>query len=515
MARTATLADPSVITIRIAHWNLESGVREGLDAVARQYEKICAAHGKKVRIEQLAIPEQVYASWFITQLVGGTAPDLMSIGPGSNDERLARYFQPYSPWLSAANPYNAGTSLEGVPWRSTFVDGMQGAYRQELLDYYTVPFTILTTRVYYNKAMYAQIFGSRPLPGNYAAFIAICAETAAWAKAHGRPDLFPIAGSRYNGALVLNSLLGSQTQRFSLHNNRGLTLANVAEENITAYLRGEWSMDSPEVVSGLNLMQSLIQYMQPGFSQLQREDATLHFIQQHSLMIATGAWDRTSIEQEAPFPVGVFRVPVPGPDDPVYGKFALGQYAEAGGPGRGGFGLYRDSPNIETAVDFYRYFTSIPGSELFSKHSGWLPAIAGARISPALEPFRPDTEGYPPGSDMNNGAESNRLWENNFYLLTKTPGDSGPFRRAMSVEMRSACLEDMRLAARARLRSISRMDVAIGGFWWQTHGAGRLSSSSGRPSALSAEKLGEVIESQNAQESTWYRYRREIQDLAK
>ncbi|MEZ0299008.1 MAG: ABC transporter substrate-binding protein [Candidatus Methylacidiphilales bacterium] len=506
VGRSAARADPSVITIRIAHWNLESGVREGLDAVAREYEKVCAARGKKVRIEQLAIPEQVYASWFITQLVGGTAPDLMSIGPGSNDERLARFFQPFSPYLDSANPYNAGTMLEGVPWRNTFVDGMQGAYRQELLDYYTIPFTILTTRLYYNKAMYKEMFGDRALPKTYEEFISLCADTVKWAKSHGKTGLLPIAGSRYNSPAIMNRLLGSQTQKLSLRNNRGLTLSNVPEENLLAYLRGEWDMNSPEVASGLNLMQSVIQYMHPGFIQLQREDAMFHFVQKHSLMIATGAWDRTSIEQESPFPVEAFRIPMPTPADQTYGKFTLGQYAEGAGPGAGGYALNRESPNVETAIDFYRYFTSLPGSELFSRYSGWIPATAGARISPALEVFRPDTEGYPAGSDLTNGAESRRQWENNFYLLARTPSDSGPFRRSMSVEMREACLEDMHLAARGRLRSISRMDTTLAAFLG-------ISSDTRSSTSTPSEKLGELIESQNAQESTWYRYRREINDL--
>ncbi|PTY06014.1 hypothetical protein DB346_01220 [Verrucomicrobia bacterium LW23] len=528
--RTAADADPSVVTIRIAHWNLEAGVREGLEAVAREYEKICAARGKKVRIEQIPVPEQVYANWFITQLVGGTAPDLISIGYGSTDERLARFFQPFSAYIDAPNPYNAGTPLDGLPWRDTFIDGLQSAYRQELLDYYTLPYTMLTTRVYYNKAMYREMFGpNRPLPKNYEEFIALCADTVAWAKAHGKPGLLPIAGSKYNAPMITGRLLGSQTQKLSRRNNRNLTLANVAEENMLAYLRGEWDLNTPDVVSGFELMQTMIQYMQPGFVQLQREDAMLNFVQQHSLMIASGAWDRTSIEQESPFPVEVFRVPVPTPEDPKFGKFTYGALAEANSPGNGGFGLNRESPHLETAVDFYRYLTSLPGSELFTQYSGWLPSIVGARITPGLEPFRPELGGFPAGTDMNNGTESKRLWDRNFYLLAKTPEDSGPFRRSMGPDMRSAYLEDLRLIARGRWRSITRMDTPLAAFWWRSgRGAapgnkgvveenrpGAEAQSRRRPGGSDAEKLGELIESQNAQESLWYRYRKELAEMKK
>ncbi|PTX97571.1 ABC transporter substrate-binding protein [Verrucomicrobia bacterium LW23] len=477
IARSEVASDPSLITIRMSHWQLEAGVRDGLDVVAREYEKICAARGQKVRVEQIPVPEQVYANWFITQLVGGTAPDLVEIGKGSSDERLARFFQPFGPYLQDANPYNAGTDLEGVPWRNTFTDGLSSAYKAELLEYYQLPFTVLTTRVFYNKPLYKEIRGDKPVPKNYDEFMELCRDVVDYAHKHNKPGLLPIAGSKYNGPMIMGRLFGSQTQMLTQKNNRGLHWTNVPEENIMAYFRGDWSTQSPEIVSGLQLMQSVIQYMQPGFIQLQRDDGTLNFVQKHSLMIASGAWDRTSLEQESPFPVDVFRIPLPSPSDPKYGRFTMGQIAE-GTSTAVGFGLNRASPNIEVAVDFYRFLTSRRGSEIFAQYSGWLPAIIGAKIPAKLEPFRPDMNGYPQGTELGQGSESNRVWDNNFYLLAKTPNDYQPFSQTISPQLRDAFFEDMKLIARGRTRAISRMDVPLGALFVQalrTNGAPKVS----------------------------------------
>ncbi|MEZ0296018.1 MAG: extracellular solute-binding protein [Candidatus Methylacidiphilales bacterium] len=471
IVRTGATADPNLITIRMSHWQLEAGVRDGLDRVARDYEKICADRGQKVKVEQIPVPEQVYANWFITQLVGGTAPDLVEIREGGTDERLARYFQPYSNYLQEPNPYNKGTDLEGVPWRNTFLDGLTSAYKPELLDYYTIPFTVLTTRVFYNKPMYKQIVGDRPTPNTYEEFMQLCEDVTAYAKKTNQPGLLPMAGSKYNGPMVMNRLFGSQTQKFTQRNNRGLYWTNAPEENIMAFLRKDWSMETPDIISGLDLMQSIIKYMQPGFIQLQRDDATLNFVQKHSLMIASGAWDRTSIEQESPFEVGVFRIPLPMPSNPTYGKYVMGQVAE-GGSTAVGFGLNRASPNMDMAVDFYRYLTSRKGSEVFSEYSGWLPSIIGAKIPAKLEAFRPDMDGYPGGTELLQGSESRRIWDSSFYLLARTPDTTVPFRNEITPQLREAFIADMALTARARTRAITRMDSPLGAYWLRVAKAG-------------------------------------------
>ena len=118
------------ITIRFAHWQLESGLRDAYDRLAAGYMRL----HPEVRVEQLPIPETVFPNWMHTQLIGGTAPDLIEIGQGDSNEILATYFEPLTADLDRPNPYNQDNDLARTPWRDTFIDGLSHAYNQELLN---------------------------------------------------------------------------------------------------------------------------------------------------------------------------------------------------------------------------------------------------------------------------------------------------------------------------------------------------------------------------------------------
>ena len=73
--------DPNNIIIRVTHWQLEAGIREGIDEMARKFEKrYFQDTGKKVTIVQNPISEKVYQQYVQTQCIGRTAPDLIEIG---------------------------------------------------------------------------------------------------------------------------------------------------------------------------------------------------------------------------------------------------------------------------------------------------------------------------------------------------------------------------------------------------------------------------------------------------
>src|SRR4249920_2525037 len=74
--RRSEEAPRDAVTIRLAHWQLEAGVRDGLTEAAAEYTKL----HPNVRIIQEAIPETTYGQWMSTQLMGGTAPDIVEAG---------------------------------------------------------------------------------------------------------------------------------------------------------------------------------------------------------------------------------------------------------------------------------------------------------------------------------------------------------------------------------------------------------------------------------------------------
>jgi len=77
--------------IRLVHWQLETGVREGLQVLIDEFESRKAAEGRQIEVVQIAIPERVYNQYVTTQLIGGTAPDMIQIGRFA-PEYLGRFF---------------------------------------------------------------------------------------------------------------------------------------------------------------------------------------------------------------------------------------------------------------------------------------------------------------------------------------------------------------------------------------------------------------------------------------
>ena len=100
---------PDTRVITIAHWQLEDGFREGIDAAIAEYEKRKAGQGVKVKVRQVAIPVRGYPQWFLTQLIGGNPADILEV-TGSSDI-LNQYFTPLSPYIGSPNPWNKGTPL--------------------------------------------------------------------------------------------------------------------------------------------------------------------------------------------------------------------------------------------------------------------------------------------------------------------------------------------------------------------------------------------------------------------
>lgn len=486
-----------VVTIRFAHWQLESGLRSAYDALAARYTEL----HPNVRVEQMAIPESVYGTWLRTQVVGGTAPDLVEFGhvpTGVGDELLARNFVPLTADLERPNPYNAGTRLAGVPWRETFLDGLDGVYRSSnLQDYYKVPMSLFTVRIYYNRALWRSVLGDTPEPKTFAELEAVTHRVEAFAAKSGRV-LIPIAGSA-NSYQPVDQLFGSQTQRLSLQLDTDHDCFTTAPEIALGALRGEWDMDSPALGHGLGLVHSLFRMMPAGFMQLTRSDATFLFLQQRAVMISTGSWDATSLTSQVPFEVAVFRLPLPALNDKVYGPAMLGSdTSEADLRPEGAFSLWRGSPHAAVALDFLRFITSQAGSQLFVQKSHWLPAIIGVEPDPSFRAFMPHLDGVPNGFDAklgNIGPEVRRVWESTEHLLGGQDSDDSvaAFRAAYRSQFRTALISDLTRWVRVARANSVQQDTTMAA-WRQLAERG--------PDAENAQrKFSDLFAQQNRQEA--------------
>ena len=490
------------VELRLAHWQLESSAREAFAGVMRDYEQLHPG----VRVVQDAIPVSVFPEWATTQLVGGTAPDLVQIGINSSgvdsapDERLVRYYVPLTSALAVPNPYNAGTDLAATPWRETFVDGLHSAYNPRLLEYYNAPTTLTTVRVFYNRPLWRHLFGDEErIPQTYAEFIDLCRRArAANDPAH---PIVPIAGSGYTSYWLVNALFGSQVQRVWLDKLRGLDSAGEgsAERVERAFLTGRETLDDPALRSGLAIEREAAGFMQPGFLQLERGDAMFLFAQGKALMIAAGSWDASTLRAQTPFEIGAFPVPLPAPDDPTYGKFVLGPESEAGRATSVTFALYAGSPHREQALDFLRFLTSRAENAAFARRSGWLPAVVGVSAPPDMRAFEPQFEGYPNGFDLSPGADTARVIGTSNYLLYNASGSVDRFVEAIRPEYAPAVASELGRKVRDAGDVIALEDTALAAYR-------RLAaiSADAAERQTAAAKVSELNESENQREINMY-----------
>ncbi len=504
MSRAAEQRDPNLQILKFAHWQLESGVRATFDELAREYER---SH-PGVRIEQLAIPERIFKNWHRTQLIGGNAPDLIQLGQGTGgltDELLARYYTPISQFVELPNPYNAGSGeLAGLPWRETFLDGLSNtpAYSDSLVEYYGIPASMFTVRVYYNADLFQKIAGASQPPRTYEDFIALCQKTEAYRTAEGE-SVLPIAGSKYNAPYMIDALFASMTQRLTLKLDTFHIMGLDGNSVALGFLDGQWNWQTPAVEAGLNLMNAVGQLMQPGFLQLGRDDALFYFVQGRALLLASGSWDSSSIEAQAPFKIGVFTMPLPRTDHSQYGQFVLGHPSEAGTGTGLVFGLTAGSKNQDLAIDFLRFISSQPGNTRFAEMSGWLPAVVGVPPNDRIAPFMPITEGYTAGfvPALSGFADTARIVSNHMHRLVGQTGSVAEFIEGVQPDYGEALASDLRRKAKNGLRNAESKDTSLAANW--VLGL--------EDNAEARAKFDQLIEAQNAQEQSAYYLRLKLE----
>ena len=408
---------PDSIVIRLGHWQLETSVREGIDEMAREYQK---THPNVVVVQD-AIPEGTYGQWVSTQLMGGTAPDIMQAGgmlPGNIWlSYFNRYFLPLSRYANAPNPYNAGTELAAVPFRKTHKDGMKTAYIAEMQEYMTVPLSLFGTRIFYNKDLLKQLTGRDEAPHEYREFLAVCEQIRQSSNPVSGKPYIPIAGSAYHfghwDGMMFSPLTYGALRRADF--NRDGFVGN--DETFVAFKTGLLDFYYPPFALWLKMVREVTDYFQTGYTGLGRDEAVFLFVQQRAVFMTTGTWDARSLQEQAKgqFEVGIMDFPIPTPEDPVYGEVVEGRIYE--NPGGGfQFGVARTSKHPEVAIDFLLFLASQKGNEKLNRIIGWIPAITGTELDPFLQAFEPHLEGIYGNGNFTLGGNTAVAWGQKYSL---------------------------------------------------------------------------------------------------
>lgn len=461
--RSSPLIAERPVTIRFAHWQIERGPPDGIEAAIKRYEEL----QPRVKVEQLLIPgATVYPQWMRSNLAGDTGPDLLEWGawiPGQKDIP-ARYFTPLTAELAKPNPYNRGTSQEGLPWEKTFHDNLLGPRRDspDPGQIYAVTISEATVRLFCNIKLLREATGSTAAPKTFDDLRKILARVREYARRTGR-TVSGLAGSRDNGLWIVGPIFSSPLLGVDreLDDNGYLFLYN--RDVLAAYLAGRWNYRRPAVAAGLTLVREVAQAMKPGFLQLHRDDAMLEFFQGEAVFIYTGTWDATSLRRMAPFAVVPMRLPPVTPDDPEVGRYIIGIGGEGQGETSLAMYLNRNSPHPEEAIDFLRFLTSVEGNQLFTDHSLWLPSVNGVKLPEAIKEFRTYQEGYSFGQAAYDfiGSEVNAAWNRNFYRLAGEQGSVEAFAKVLDEVMPKAIRTDLQNEMRNTLLLVKPQDTLI------------------------------------------------------
>lgn len=486
--RTIREQDSSLITVRFAHWQLEHGIRDAFDALARDYE----TQHPNVRIEQMLIPERIYLSWANTHVAGGAAPDIVELGKGIGGARFNRYFVPITEEVNLPNPYNAGTPLASVPWRNTFVDGMESAFDQQTFECYGASVFAATIRVYYNVNLMREVTGQAEPPRTFGELMALCAAVRAHALRTGR-DLLPFAGSQTYGPVLLDDLFTGQMQRLASELNPGVYFPVSASEFNLAHLNHEWSFDDPALRSAAEIMRLVAGQMSSGFMQFTRDDSVFQFVQGRALLLTAFSQDSTGILRQANFPIRVFRNPAPAPGDPRFGAGMIGPNSEGSLHTYGAFGITRACAHPEIALDFLRYITSRRGDGIFSRVAGTLPVVVGVEPPDFIKNFMPDGHGFPPGPTLLLG-DTKRVVLNSLHLLIGPNASSENFLQALKRDLPAVMRSDLEAGLRNSIQIISLNDTSIEAVHQLSHGK--------VTDAALSRKFERMVETQNEQEAS-------------
>ncbi len=456
-------ADPDTFIIRYAHYIQEESVEAGLQAIAETYMN---AH-PGVLIEPIVVPRSVYRSWVQTKLTGNVASDLILLDTVPAREQIMFNFFTLNEFMEKPNPYNRGTVLEDKPWRETFVDHLSGppTYWNSLGAYWGVPLVANTTRVIANRSLFRRITGAETFPKDFETFITLCEKVRTYSQQSGA-EIFPIAAAGRQSPFI-HRLIESQTLPLMIRCDWSRRLKTYGHERKLGYIKGRWSFEADEIRLGLTLAQEVCQYMQPGFLQHDARDTLFYFGQGKALMILADSGIASSIKAQVPFEVGAFEIPFPDKAHPIYGETLLGRPSEGANISRWAFGITRQSPHPEIALDFLHYLTALETNQRFADLTGSLPSVVGASVPEQMEIFAARVHGYPngisPGSNV--GNEASVFFNAHVHLLLSPDGGLERFLAKMRQGYLSAILRDLHSHDVGIIQKLRFMDTDLAAEW--------------------------------------------------
>jgi raffinose/stachyose/melibiose transport system substrate-binding protein len=383
----SSFIDGDAETITIAHWQLEDGFRQGFDEAIKRYEKMMKEKGRNVRIVQTTVPVRGYSQWFITQLISGDPADIIELSGASQLHN--QYFVPLSGYIGNPNPYNKGTPLQGIPWKDTYIDGMNSALDSTYAEYFGVGTFFHVMRVYVNKDLLKKATGSDKMPKTLDEWLDDCKKLREYGLKNGIP-IIPIGVRGFDkGTLAslfqqyfsqLNGHLNDVTPQFGSQSTSTYeVLSKLADEKLNI----------EQLLAPIDIVKQLGMNFGEGFSATDLEQTKFLFNTGNVGFFPEGTWNAWSMVKSSPFEVEVINIPIIGSRNQYYNYFT-GETSEVGVGVGGRFGITKASKHFDLALDFMQYLTSYKINQLtMMEYCKWPPAVINAKYEGLLEKFKP------------------------------------------------------------------------------------------------------------------------------
>jgi len=371
-------------TVRIVHFLSEtSGPLNGLKAVALAYSE--RIQDEEIVFEFQGISMEEYAKGLYGLLVSSNGPDMVQCFSAHAKEHGARLGQAVrlTAYLEGENKYSPGTTWKDLFEPSLLQDGEDVVYG----DLWSLPFASATERIFVNMDLLQKCGLS--VPKDWSSMLR-CHEVLE-EKGYIPCVMTGVPGAR-PPEWVLNNLQSMLWQnRVEGWDNRNRDGRVDRFELTVAILEGEFSLNDPEFLEPLRLLNGWAQYWQDNFQEEIPQTGLEKFIQGDVGFYLDTMTRYREIKRGVNDSFRIRVMPVPKVSRES-SSFADGGYYE---PSRGP-GLFltvpvsveRQRDRLIRTMDFLQFLTSKEGQEIMVREGHLLPATLGIQLDPELDGFR-------------------------------------------------------------------------------------------------------------------------------
>jgi ABC-type glycerol-3-phosphate transport system substrate-binding protein len=354
---------------------------DALQRVADQY----IAMYPDVEIEFVRIPPGTDSRvWAVTQLTGGNAPEIVWTQSFDANRDVGKgWWTNLVPYMDQPNPYvDAGT--EGSErWIEQFYEGPTGAKFAPNGEMYVVPYDLVTTFFFYNKAHFET--AGVQVPTTYAELIDVTSKL----KDAG---ITPYNGMQWSQPQLGEMLIGAWTDQIEA---TGAVAGAYTQKDIAlAILDGIYDATKPEYKEWLRLMKDGVPYWSEQWAA--DPDTTkfdLQFTQGRLGIYEDGSWrfGLLNANDELDFEWGSFFMPILEKGEGVgVSNYATGKPAPAiGGATANQFGITNTAEKtgtVDLCVDWLRYISAPAQASVIIQEIGqFLPNMRNVDVNEDLK----------------------------------------------------------------------------------------------------------------------------------